>query len=85
MKPGAVLVNTTRGGIVDEEALAAALSDGSLGGAGLDVFGREPYEGPLCELDNVVLTPHVGSYATEARVRMECDAVTNLLAGLGLA
>ena len=85
MKPGAVLVNTTRGGIVDEEALADALAEGRLTGAALDVFGREPYDGPLCERDNVVLTPHVGSYASEARQRMEHDAVANLLVALDLA
>ena len=82
MKPGAVLANTARGGIVDENALAEALRTGRLGGAYLDVFREEPYDGPLRELPNVVLTPHAGSYAEEARVRMETEAVKQLLSFL---
>lgn len=85
MKAGAVLVNTSRGGIVDEVVLADALDSGRLAGAGLDVFAEEPYAGPLRDRDNVVLTPHVGSYAVEARASMEADAVANLLTSLGLA
>ncbi len=85
MKPGAILVNTARGGLIDEDALIGALNDGHLAGAALDVFEREPYEGPLVSCENVVLSPHVGSYAREARIRMERDAVRNLLVGLGLA
>ncbi|MDX1502281.1 MAG: phosphoglycerate dehydrogenase [Thermoanaerobaculia bacterium] len=79
MRPGSVLVNTARGGLVDEEALAERLRDGALAGAYLDVFEREPYEGPLTGLSNVLLTPHVGSYAAESRERMEVEAVENLL------
>jgi D-3-phosphoglycerate dehydrogenase / 2-oxoglutarate reductase len=79
MKPGAVLVNAARGGLVDEAALHEALSEGRLGGAYLDVFAKEPYEGPLTELPNVLLTPHAGSYAREARALMEQEAVRNLL------
>jgi D-3-phosphoglycerate dehydrogenase / 2-oxoglutarate reductase len=79
MKPGAVLVNAARGGLVDEDALYEALASGHLGGAYVDVFESEPYEGRLRELPNVLLTPHAGSYAVEARALMEQEAVRNLL------
>lgn len=82
MKEGAFLVNTSRGGIVDEQALYDALKSGLLAGAALDVFENEPYNGVLKELDNVILTPHIGSYAKEARIEMEIEAVRNLLHGL---
>ena len=65
MKSDSVLINTSRGEIVDELALYTALKNGELAGAGLDVFEQEPYLGPLIELENVVLTPHIGSYAKE--------------------
>jgi D-3-phosphoglycerate dehydrogenase len=79
MKKGAVLINAARGGIVDEEALYDALVSGHLGGAALDCFEREPYTGVLKSLDNVLLTGHIGSYAKEARILMERQAVENLL------
>jgi D-3-phosphoglycerate dehydrogenase len=77
-----ILVNTARGGLIDEEGLQECLKDGRINFACLDVFEDEPYSGPLCSLDNVVLTPHIGSYAKEARVLMERTAVDNLLKGL---
>jgi D-3-phosphoglycerate dehydrogenase len=82
MKEGAIFINTSRGKIVDENALFEALRCGKIGHACLDVFSNEPYVGKLKELDNVTLTCHVGSYAREARVAMERQAVKNLLKGL---
>lgn len=84
MRQGAWLINAARGGIVDEAALAELLQQKHLAGAALDVFGQEPYSGPLTTLDNVILTPHIGSYAKEARIRMEIDTIANLLDGLGV-
>ncbi len=69
-------------GGVDEAALYQALKEGRIAGAALDVFEQEPYAGPLIECDNVILTSHIGSYATEARVEMETEAARNLIAGL---
>jgi D-3-phosphoglycerate dehydrogenase len=80
MKPDAILVNCARGGLVDEDALLAQLQAGKLAGAYLDTFEKEPYDGPLTTAENVLLTPHIGSYAAECRLRMETEAVENLLA-----
>lgn len=82
IRPGAWLINTSRGGLVDEEALYHSLKENHLSGAALDVFDKEPYQGLLSELDNVLLTPHIGSYAKEGRIAMEIQAVENLIAGL---
>lgn len=82
MKKGAWLINVSRGGVVDEKALYHSLKNGNLSGAALDVYSDEPYSGPLRELDNIILTPHIGSYAKEARIRMEIEAVNNLLNGI---
>ncbi|MBI4707953.1 MAG: phosphoglycerate dehydrogenase [Candidatus Omnitrophica bacterium] len=82
MKETAFLLNISRGGIIDEEALYAALKTKKISGAALDVFENEPYNGKLKELDNVILTPHVGSYALEARIEMEIAAAKNLILGL---
>ena len=83
MKDGAIIINTSRGGVVDESALYGNLKNGHLAGAALDVFEEEPYSGPLKELGNIILTPHIGSYARDTRVEMEGQAVANLLKGLG--
>ena len=84
MKEGCVLVNTARGGIVDEVALAESLRTGHLGAVGLDVFEREPAGGdhPLLGFPNAVLTPHIGSASAGTRIRMAELAVENLVAGL---
>lgn len=79
MKDGAFLINIARGGVADEAALYDALKSGKLGGAAIDVFTQEPYEGPLCELDNIIMTPHLGSYAKEGKLQMEVDAVMNFI------
>jgi len=83
MKKGAVLINCSRGGLVDEAALEKALREGHLAGAGLDVFEQEPYAGPLRELPQVVMTCHMGSAAEECRARMEREAADNLISHLG--
>jgi glyoxylate reductase len=81
MKPGAFVINTARGEVVDEHALVKALREGPLGGAGLDVYENEPQVHPgLVGLDNVVLLPHVGSATTETRVAMGMKAADNLTA-----
>ena len=82
MKGDAVLVNASRGGLVDEEALAAHLAANPRALAYLDCFEQEPYKGPLRELPNCIMTAHIGSYAREARERMEMEATENLLQGL---
>jgi D-3-phosphoglycerate dehydrogenase len=82
MRQGSWLINCARGGVVDETALYQLLQEGWLSGAAVDVFGDEPYAGSLTELDNVILTPHIGSYAIEARIEMEVQAVKNLIEGL---
>src|SRR4029078_1978156 len=69
MRPGVRIVNAARGPLLDEEALVAALRSGHVAGAALDVFGGEPYAGPLLELDNVVVTPHLAASTGEAQDR----------------
>lgn len=82
IKTGAFLVNLSRGGVVEENALFEALSSNQLAGAAIDVFSKEPYSGPLLTLDNVIVTPHLGSYASEGKLKMEIDAVNNLVKAL---
>jgi glyoxylate reductase len=83
MKPTAVLVNTSRGPVIDEEALAAALADGQIFGAGIDVFEREPLVHPaLLACENAVVIPHLGSATVETRLAMANLAADNLFAAL---
>ena len=85
MKRSAIIINTSRGEVLDEKVLYDALISNHLAGAGLDVFEQEPYSGPLTELNNVILTPHIGSYAREIRIQMEKEATKNLIRGLNEA
>lgn len=84
MKPGSLLLNMARGGIVDEEALVQVLREGPVAAAALDVFDEEPppADHPLFQLDNVLLTPHTAAHTAEAMERMAVGAVENLLACL---
>ncbi|MBO72224.1 MAG: 3-phosphoglycerate dehydrogenase [Flavobacteriales bacterium] len=81
MRKRPIIVNTSRGEVINEEALQLALSNNIISGAGLDVFHKEPYNGVLLEFENVFATPHIGSYASEIRNQMEIEAVENLLNG----
>ncbi|WP_094229101.1 phosphoglycerate dehydrogenase [Methanolobus psychrotolerans] len=86
MKRNSFLINTARGGLVDENALKYYLEKGLIAGAALDAFENEPYKGGLLDLDNVLLTPHIGTYTEETRMIMEIETVNNLLkvlAGVG--
>jgi D-3-phosphoglycerate dehydrogenase len=86
MKSAAVLINTARGPIVDENALVAALSLGQVGGAALDVFEFEPLpkESPLLKMDNVMLAPHNSNSSPTAWERIHWNTIKNLVEGLGL-
>lgn len=83
IKPGAILINTARGGIVDLPAVGAALRSGRLGGAALDVFPREPADAeilaPLAGLENVLLTPHIAGLTAESNVRVSAQTAENVL------
>lgn len=79
MQAHAILINTSRGGIVNEQDLAAALWAGRLAAAALDVFQQEPYAGPLANVENCILTCHMGSMTKDCRARMELEATEEVL------
>jgi len=83
MKRGVYILNPARGSLISERALIKGLDNGKVAGAWLDSFESEPYSGPLTDYDNVILTPHVGSYTMECRAQMEAEAVDNLLNAIG--
>ena len=82
MKPDALLVNTSRGGVIDEEALYQALKEHKIGGAALDVLDREPFDtsSPLFNLDNVIFTPHLAAFSADFEKNFWNYSVAKLLA-----
>jgi glyoxylate reductase len=84
MRPTAILINTSRGSVIDESALLKALKAGGLAGAGLDVYEREPLDvaSPLLQMKNVTLTPHIGSATRTTRMKMAEITARNVLAAL---
>ena len=85
MGGGVILLNSARGELVDEQALVDALKTGKVAGAWFDAFWKEPYHGPLTGFEQVLLTPHVGTYTRQCRLAMETAAVENLLRDLGVS
>ena len=79
MRPDAFLINTARGGIVDESALADALRRGTIAGAAVDVFEREPYDGELASIDRCLITCHMGSMTVDCRKKMELEAAEEVV------
>jgi D-3-phosphoglycerate dehydrogenase len=85
MRPGSILIQTSRGGVVDEDALVDALRSGHLAGAGIDVYKTEPppQDHPFFSMEQVVLTPHTAALTEQAMRRMAVDAVQGILDVLG--
>ena len=79
MKKGAFVINTSRGGIINEDDLCKAMAEGHLGGAAIDVFEKEPYTGKLVEIDRCLLTAHMGSMSFDCRSQMEIEATEEIL------
>ena len=75
IKKKSIIINTSRGDCIDEEALVNGLESGIIGGLGMDVFPLEPYYGKLTSYDNVVLTPHIATLTEESRLAMEIEAI----------
>ena len=79
MKCDAIIVNTSRGPIINEKALYEALMTKEIGGAAIDVYDKEPYEGKLTSVDNCLLTPHIGPMSMDCRSKMEMEAVQEVI------
>ena len=79
IKKGTILLNSSRGSIVSENEIISAIQNKTLSFAWVDVFNSEPYKGKMTKFKNIILTPHISSYTVETRIKMENDAVTNLI------
>ena len=79
MKKDAILINTSRGGVINESDLFDVMNQGHLAGVAIDVFNSEPYSGPLIEIERCILTPHIGSLAEDCRVQMEIEATEEVV------
>ena len=79
MKPDAIIVNTSRGGIINEIDLYEVMQAGHLSGAAMDVFEREPYDGPLNKIERCLLTAHMGSMSVDCRTRMEIESTEEVI------
>ena len=83
MKSDVILINTARGGIINEGDLELAMNEGRLGAVALDVFENEPYDGPLRRIERCLLTSHMGSMSIDCRTRMEIEATNEVIRFLG--
>lgn len=79
MKKDVLIINTARGGIIDEDDLYEVMKSGHIGGAAIDVYDQEPYEGSLMDIDRCLLTPHIGSASRECRAKMEMEATEEII------
>ena len=79
MKKDALIINTSRGGIINENDLYEVLKKDHLGGVAIDVFENEPYDGPLKNIDRCLLTAHMGSMSDDCRIRMEIEATEDVI------
>ena len=79
MKKDSLIINTSRGGIINENDLFEVMKNGHIGGAAVDVFEKEPYDGPLVDIDRCLLTAHMGSMSDDCRTRMEIEATEDII------
>lgn len=84
IKKGTILLNSARGELIPEDVVIKGLDSEIFSAAWFDAFWKEPYQGPLCNYDNVILTPHTGTYTAECRLNMELNAVENILKDLNI-